>query len=77
MEVAIPCHLPPTMLSAPLGAELQLRGGGGDAEGCAPGCQAARPQPTKLLYLSLAPWLPRLSQGPVGNPGRGSLLLVA
>lgn len=29
----------PAMLSAPLGAELQLRGGGGDAAGCAPGAR--------------------------------------
>lgn len=77
MEVAIPRYLPPTVLSAPLRAELQLRGGGGDAEGCAPGCQAALPQPTKLHYLGLAPWLPHLSQGPVGNQGHGSLLLAA
>lgn len=63
-------------LSAALRTELQLRGGG-NAEGCAPGCQAELPLPTKLHYLGLAPWLPHWSQGPGGTQGHGSQLLAA
>lgn len=56
----------PTMLSAPLGAELQLRGDDGDAEGCALGCQAELPPPTKLHYLG---WLVGCLTGPKAQWG--------
>lgn len=77
MGIVIPCPLLPPMLSAPLKTELQLRGNGGDTEGCAPGCQAELPLPTKLHYLGLAPWLPQRPQGSAGTQGHGSQLLAA
>ena len=64
-------------LCFPWGEKLQLRGDGGDTEGCAPECQAELPPPTKLHYLSLACWLLHWPQGPVGTQGHGSQLLVA
>ena len=54
MAAATPCCITPTMLSAPLRTELQLRGDGEAAEGCVPGCQAELPLSTKLHYLDLA-----------------------
>lgn len=77
MEAAAPCSLPPTMLSAPLGAELQLRGGGGDAEACARGARRCYHSQQSCIIWARAPWLPHSSQGPVGTLGRSSLLLVA
>lgn len=67
---------PCLMLSAPLRAELQLRGGG-PPRAVPQGARQWLPQPTKLHYLGLALWLPDLSQGPVRTQGHGSLLLVA
>ena len=75
-------HAPGSLVAATLsaslvGEKLQLRGDGGDTEGCAPECQAELPPPTKLHYLSLACWLLHWPQGPVGTQGHGSQLLVA
>lgn len=61
MEAAAPCSLSPTMLSAPLGAELQLRGGGGDAEACARGARRYYHSQQSCIIWALAPWLPHSS----------------
>lgn len=46
-------HAPYSDLPISLGEELQLSSDGGNTGGCAPGCQAELPPPTKLHYLSL------------------------
>ena len=81
-QTRLSTHAPGSLVAATLsaslvGEKLQLRGDGGDTEGCAPECQAELPPPTKLHYLSLACWLLHWPQGPVGTQGHGSQLLVA